>query len=248
LFAVILPGMLWKRATPAAGFWGFLAAILASIGMWAYVHTFPDGWRPQPKATLAEGSVVRLERDAAGALQRVIVERGAIQLVNVAAAAARQEGMPLALPGRVNDGRDERPLQLLAPRVVLADTQEALKFGVEGVPVTVTPGVQMSHVMVEKRFAPEAFNPQHAKVIARSEKAKPMAINMYSAWWSFVVGIVVTVLVSLVTRPKPESELRNLVMGLTTLPDEGPCPWYQKPILWASVVAAILVAVNVIFW
>lgn len=248
LFAVILLGMLWKRATPAAGFWGFLAAILASIGMWAYVHTFPDGWRPQPKATLAEGSVVRLERDAAGALQRVIVERGAIQLVNVAAAAARQEGMPLALPGRVNDGRDERPLQLLAPRVVLADTQEALKFGVEGVPVTVTPGVQMSHVMVEKRFAPEAFNPQHAKVIARSEKAKPMAINMYSAWWSFVVGIVVTVLVSLVTRPKPESELRNLVMGLTTLPDEGPCPWYQKPILWASVVAAILVAVNVIFW
>ncbi|HEY5138168.1 MAG TPA: hypothetical protein VIJ25_02445, partial [Methylococcales bacterium] len=90
--------------------------------------------------------------------------------------------------------------------------------------------------------------PDHTKYIARSAKAKPMAVNMYSGWWSFVVCVVMTVLVSLVTKPKPESELKNLVMGLTPLPDEGPCPWYQKPILWAGVITAALVAVNIIFW
>lgn len=248
LFAVILLGMLWKRATPAAGFWGFLSAILVSIGMWAYVHAFPEGWRPQPKATLAAGSVVRLERDAEGVLQRVIVEKGAVEFVNVPAVAGWSADEALVLAGRVSDGRDERPLQLLAPDVVLAETREPSKFGVEEVPVVLRPGVEVRHVTVEKRFAPAAFNPDHARVIARSEKAKPMAINMYSAWWSFVVGVLVTVVVSLVTRPKPESELRNLVMGLTELPDEGPCPWYEKPIFWASVVAAVLIAINIIFW
>ena len=48
--ADLLQGMLWKRATPAAGCYGFLTAILVSIGMWVYVHTFPDGYRPQGKA------------------------------------------------------------------------------------------------------------------------------------------------------------------------------------------------------
>ena len=61
-----------------------------------------------------------------------------------------------------------------------------------------------------------------------------MAVNMYSGFWSLVVCVLVTVVVSLFTRPKPDAELKNLVMGLTPLPDEGPCPWYEKPIVWAA--------------
>ncbi len=99
-----------------------------------------------------------------------------------------------------------------------------------------------------KHFAPAAFNPEHTKYIARSEKAKPMAVNMYSAFWTLVVCVAVTIGVSLFTRPKPDEELKNLVMGLTPRPDEGPCPWYKHPILWAVVVLVALVAVNVIFW
>jgi SSS family solute:Na+ symporter len=38
LFGTVLLGMLWKRATPAAGFWGLLAGTLSSIGMWAWVQ------------------------------------------------------------------------------------------------------------------------------------------------------------------------------------------------------------------
>ena len=74
LFGTVILGMLWKRATPAGGFWGFVVAILVSIGMWAYVHTFPEGYRPQPKATLGEGAVVRVEREA-GRIRTIAVER-----------------------------------------------------------------------------------------------------------------------------------------------------------------------------
>ena len=73
-------------------------------------------------------------------------------------------------------------------------------------------------------------------------------INMYSAWWSFVVCVLVTVVVSLFTRPKPDAELKDLVMGLTVIPDEGPCPWHQNPKLWATVVTLALVGVNILFW
>ncbi len=41
LFGTVLLGMLWKRATPAGGFWGLLAGTLSSIGMWAWVKVNP---------------------------------------------------------------------------------------------------------------------------------------------------------------------------------------------------------------
>jgi SSS family solute:Na+ symporter len=33
--------MLWKRATPAGGFWGLLAGTTSSVGMWAWVKVSP---------------------------------------------------------------------------------------------------------------------------------------------------------------------------------------------------------------
>ena len=38
LFGTVILGMLWKRATPAAGFWGLLAGTLSSIGMFIWVQ------------------------------------------------------------------------------------------------------------------------------------------------------------------------------------------------------------------
>ncbi len=140
LFGVVILGMLWKRASPAGGFWGFLSGILSSIGMFVYVHLFPG------------------------------------------------------------------------------------------------------------RFDPAQLNPEHVKNIALSPLAKDMAVNMYSAFWSLLICMSVTVLVSLFTKPKPDAELKDLVYGLTRLPEEGQCPWYQKPVLWAGVVMVVLIAVNVLFW
>src|SRR5204862_5761653 len=37
LFGTVLLGMLWKRASPAGGFWGLAAGTASSIGMWASV-------------------------------------------------------------------------------------------------------------------------------------------------------------------------------------------------------------------
>jgi SSS family solute:Na+ symporter len=140
LFGAVVLGMLWKRASPAGGFWGFLTGILSSISMFIWVHLFPD------------------------------------------------------------------------------------------------------------RFDATALNPEHVRQIALSPLAKDMAVNMFSALWSLLICMSVTVIVSLLTRPKPDSELTNLVYGLTPLPDEGPSPWYDNPKLWACVVGVVLLAVNIIFW
>lgn len=256
LFGTVILGMLWKRATPAGGFWGFVTAIVASITMWGYVHTFPDGYQPQPKVTLAPGTVVSLEPGSDGGIGRIIVERGLVEALNVPLPRAGAEALTVgeltisaetALPRTASQNGAPVGVQVLAPQVALAEGGSE-KFGVEDVPVLLRPGVRVVLSSEARRFEPAAFNPAHTRLVARSEKAKPMAVNMYSGWWSLVVCVLVTVLVSLFTRPKPDSELRNLVYGLTPLPDQGPCPWYQRPLLWAGVLAAGLVALNVVFW
>ena len=130
LFGTVLLGMLWKRASPAGGFWGLAAGTASSIGMWAWVKLDPT----------------------------------------------------------------------------------ALKY------------------------------------VAMSPNAKDMAENMFRALWSWIVCVIVTVVVSLMTRPKPESELTNLVYGCTVIPSEGHLPVWQRPIFWAGVVAAAFIALNIIFW
>jgi SSS family solute:Na+ symporter len=75
-----------------------------------------------------------------------------------------------------------------------------------------------------------------------------MAVNMYSAIWTLLASLTIAIVVSVFTKPKPDSELKNLVMGLTPLPDQGPCPWYERPKIWASIVLIAIVALNIIFW
>jgi SSS family solute:Na+ symporter len=85
-------------------------------------------------------------------------------------------------------------------------------------------------------------------IIALSPNAKDMAENMYRALWSWIICALVTVIVSLMTKPKEEKELVGLVYGCTELPSEGHLRPYQRPVFWAGVVAAVFVALNIIFW
>jgi len=262
LFGVVIVGMLWKRATPAGAFWGFLTAILLSVSMWAFVHTFPEGYRPHPKVVLDQGAVVRVETSGgAGAekIVRVVVESGTVETTNVSIPLEAGKG-PVAsgdlevrnadvvLPEAVEQKGQSLSVHVLAPEVVLADTQRKGKFGAEKVPVVLKPGVRVRATDVLQHFNPAAYNPAHVKYVARWEKAQEMAVNMYSAFWTLLVCVTVTIGVSLFTKPKPDEELKNLVMGLTPLPDEGPCPWYEKPLLWATFVGIVLVAINILFW
>ncbi len=86
------------------------------------------------------------------------------------------------------------------------------------------------------------------RYIAMSPDAKPMAENLYRALWSWVICVVVTVVVSLVTKPVPRAELAGLVYGVTPIPDDGATSIWQKPIFWACVVITIFFVLNLIFW
>ncbi|PYY14535.1 MAG: Na+/galactose cotransporter [Acidobacteria bacterium] len=130
LFGTVVLGMLWKRATRTAGFWGLLAGTLTSIGMWSWVKADPA----------------------------------------------------------------------------------ALRY------------------------------------VALSPHARPMAQDMYQALWSWIVCVVVTISVSYLTTPTPDSELVGLVYGVTAIPRETDVPWHKRPAFWAIVVAAVFVVLNIIFW
>ncbi|MGC0777125.1 MAG: hypothetical protein WCD68_07950, partial [Candidatus Acidiferrum sp.] len=130
LFATVLLGMLWKRATPAGGFWGLLAGTGSSVGMWAWVKV----------------------------------------------------------------------------------------------------------------------NPDVVKYLALSPHAQDQAQNMFRALWCGLICGAVTVVVSLLTKPKPDAELTGLVYGLTAIPHEGHVSIFYRPAFWAAVVGVIFVALNIIFW
>jgi SSS family solute:Na+ symporter len=129
LFGTVLLGMLWKRATPAGGFWGLLSGTLSSVGMWAWVQADPS----------------------------------------------------------------------------------ALRY------------------------------------VALSSHARDMAENMYRALWSCIVCVLVTVVVSLMTKPQPVEELRGLVYGATEIPHEDEVAIYQRPAFWAVIVAVVFLILQIIF-
>jgi SSS family solute:Na+ symporter len=91
-------------------------------------------------------------------------------------------------------------------------------------------------------------DPSALQYVALSPRARPMAENMFRALWAWIICVSVTVIVSMFTRPKPESELAGLVYGATELPTEGHLPLYQRPAFWACVVGAAFVILNIIFW
>jgi SSS family solute:Na+ symporter len=91
-------------------------------------------------------------------------------------------------------------------------------------------------------------DPSALRYIALSEHAKAMAENMYRGLWSFIVCVLVTLVVSLYTKPKSESELVGLVRGCTDIPSERDIPLIKRPIFWAAVVAIVFVVLNIIFW
>ena len=130
LFGVIVLGMLWKRATPAAGFWGLLVGTVSSIGMFALVRA----------------------------------------------------------------------------------------------------------------------NPNMLAYIALSSHAKDMAENMYRILWTGLICMIVVVVVSAFTRPKPVQELTGLVYGCTEIPSEGLLPLSKRPIFWAVISAAAFLVLQWVFW
>ena len=82
---------------------------------------------------------------------------------------------------------------------------------------------------------------------------KGQGASFVAAGAAFAVDIVVSVLVTMVTRPREESELRGLVWSLTPRADfhdanEGELAWYQQPNKLASVALVMVIILNIVFW
>ena len=91
-------------------------------------------------------------------------------------------------------------------------------------------------------------DPTALRYVALSPDAKALAQDMYQALWSFLICVIVTVVVSLATKPKSDAEMTGLVYGLTEVPSVGDLPLYQRPVFWAGVVGIVFVALNIYFW
>ena len=80
-----------------------------------------------------------------------------------------------------------------------------------------------------------------------------LAASFWGASIAFVVDAIVTVIVSLVTQPKPESELRGLVWGLNRETQEddsikGDDVWYRSVWLLAGGALGLVLILNIIFF
>ncbi len=75
-----------------------------------------------------------------------------------------------------------------------------------------------------------------------------MAQNFWIAICAFSACFAVSVLVSLMTRPKREEDLRGLVYGLTKLPSEEGVVWYRRPWVVAVIAGVACILLNFLFW
>jgi SSS family solute:Na+ symporter len=81
----------------------------------------------------------------------------------------------------------------------------------------------------------------------------PLSASFWQAIWAFIAGAVVLVLVSLVTKPKPQEELRGLVWGLTRKEerevnaDPRDRLWWRSPALLGGVAIVLVIVLNIVF-
>ncbi len=74
-----------------------------------------------------------------------------------------------------------------------------------------------------------------------------LAQSFWTAIVAWLTCFLVTIVVSLVTSPRPDGELRGLVYALTPKIDDTSLRWYDRPAILAAVVLALVLALNLIF-
>ena len=75
--------------------------------------------------------------------------------------------------------------------------------------------------------------------------------DLGQTFWTAIVAffscLVVTAIVSMFTRPRPDEELRGLVHALTPRPPDDAKSWSQRPWLLASIILLMTLVLNLIF-
>ena len=75
-----------------------------------------------------------------------------------------------------------------------------------------------------------------------------LAQTFWTAIIAWTTCFVVTILVSLATRPRPDDELRGLVYSLTPRSTDKGLPWIQRPWVLGVTVLALTAALNFVFF
>jgi SSS family solute:Na+ symporter len=74
-----------------------------------------------------------------------------------------------------------------------------------------------------------------------------MAQNFWGAIFAFSTNFIITIVVSLFTKPKPESELVGLVRSLTPKPESSHLTWWKRPEVLGVAVILGAIALNIFF-
>ncbi len=80
------------------------------------------------------------------------------------------------------------------------------------------------------------------------EFSSSMAQNFWIAIVAWTVCFVMTIAISLMTTPKTDAELKDLVMGFTEHPPELDLPWYRRPVTLGAIVLVCCLVLNIYFW
>ncbi|MFN8573190.1 MAG: sodium:solute symporter family protein [Gemmatimonadaceae bacterium] len=75
-----------------------------------------------------------------------------------------------------------------------------------------------------------------------------MAQTFWTAIAAFSTCCIMTVIVSLMTRPRPDAELTGLVYALTPRPTDEKLAWLQRPAVLGTVVLLLTLTLNFLFF
>jgi SSS family solute:Na+ symporter len=75
-----------------------------------------------------------------------------------------------------------------------------------------------------------------------------MAQNFWTAIFAWTTCFLVTIVISLATKPRPDNELKGLVYALTERQHDDSVAWYKRPVVLGLVVLGLTLLLNVIFF
>ena len=78
--------------------------------------------------------------------------------------------------------------------------------------------------------------------------ASDMAQNFWGAIWAWTTCFVVTIAVSVVTKPRAKDELTGLVYSLTPRIKDEHLVWYRRPAVLGVIVMLAAIVLNIVFW
>lgn len=105
-------------------------------------------------------------------------------------------------------------------------------------------GMSVAAVM----FLTVKFNVLPVKDFAFNAHASPMAADFWRAIWAWSITIVITVVLSLLTRRPDHAHLDNLAFGAVPKTLQPAVEWFRRPAVWATISLVGLILLNVWFW